>query len=84
MKMKCNDFDAELNVDCHYILRNFWEYYLEKPDANGIAFGFVMGAENELGYVDLNEIKPYIISKAKPESCEIMPASGWSWVDTSA
>ena len=58
----------------HIILRNFWEYYLEEPDENGITFGFVMGNENEWGSVDYNEIKPYIISEAKGTALdEVMP-----------
>jgi hypothetical protein len=80
MKMKCNEFEAELNVSQHIILQNFWEYYIEEPNEDGVAFGFVMGYENELGYVDLNEITPYAISKTDPNVDEIMPAAGWSWV----
>ena len=30
-------------VSRHIILRNFWEYYVEEPNENGITFGFVMG-----------------------------------------
>ena len=54
-------------VSRHIILRNFWEYYVEEPNENGMTFGFVMGFENEWGSVDYNEIKPYIISEAKAE-----------------
>ena len=66
----------------HIILRNFWEYYLEEPDENGITFGFVMGNENEWGSVDYNEIKPYIISEAKGTALdEVMPPAGYVWED---
>tara|TARA_R100000808_G_scaffold14363_1_gene33961 strand:+ start:340 stop:615 length:276 start_codon:yes stop_codon:yes gene_type:complete len=69
-------------VSRHIILRNFWEYYLEEPDENGIAFGFVMGNENEWGSVDLNEIKPYIISQVKGTALdEVMAPAGHVWED---
>ena len=58
----------------HIITRNFWEYYLEEADSNGIAYGYVMGDFSEWGTVDLNEIKPYIISIARGnELNDIMP-----------
>jgi hypothetical protein len=66
----------------HIILKNFWEYYLEQADENGIAFGYVMGFENEWGSVDLNEIKPYIITKTSGVGLnEIMPPEGYYWED---
>jgi hypothetical protein len=69
-------------VTRHIILSNFWEYYLEEPNENGIAFGFVMGFENEWGDVDMNEIKPYIISEAKGTTLdEVMAPVGYVWED---
>ena len=69
-------------VHQHIILRNFWEYYLGAPNENGIAFGFVMGFENEWGDVDMNEIKPYIISQAKGTALdEVMAPAGYVWED---
>jgi len=69
-------------VSQHIILRNFWEYYLEEPNENGIAFGFVMGFENEWGDVDMNEIKPYIISQVKGTALdEVMAPAGYVWED---
>ena len=66
----------------HIILRNFWEYYLEEADSNGIAYGYVMGDFSEWGSVDLNEIKPYIISIARGnELNDIMPPTGFYWED---
>lgn len=67
-------------VSQHIITQNFWEYYLGEADENGIAFGFVMGFESEWGYVDLNEIKPYIISRTKNFD-EVMPPEGYIWED---
>jgi len=64
-------------VALHVILRNFWEYYL-----NGIAFGYVMGFENEWGSVSMDEIKPYVISTTKGTGLdEIMPPEGYHWED---
>tara|TARA_R100000808_G_scaffold24532_1_gene56737 strand:- start:1095 stop:1367 length:273 start_codon:yes stop_codon:yes gene_type:complete len=69
-------------VHQHIILSNFWEYYLGAPNENGIAFGFVMGFENEWGDVDMNEIKPYIISQAKGTALdEVMPPADYVWED---
>tara|TARA_Y100001951_G_C11276687_1_gene262415 strand:+ start:874 stop:1143 length:270 start_codon:yes stop_codon:yes gene_type:complete len=66
----------------HIILRNMWEYYLEAPDKNGVAFGYVMGFENEWGSVDLNELKPYVIRATKgTELNDIMPPEGYYWED---
>jgi len=71
---------AEVEVTRHIMTRNMWEYYLEEPDEDGIAFGVVMGFDTELGYVSLEEIAPYIISSTDNMD-ELMPASGWNWVD---
>ena len=69
---------AEVEVTRHIMTKNMWEYYLEEPDENGIAFGVVMGFDTELGYVDMEEIAPYIISSTDNME-ELMPASGWNW-----
>ena len=39
---------AELEVTRHIMTKNMWEYYLEEPDENGIAFGVVMGFDTDL------------------------------------
>ena len=66
----------------HIILKNFWEYYLEEADENGIAFGYVMGFENEWGSVSMDEIKPYIVSIARGKELDyIMPPVGFLWED---
>jgi hypothetical protein len=76
------DSSEPFTVHQHIILRNFWEYYLEEADENGIAFGYVMGFENEWGNVDLNEIKPHIISKVVGNMLdEVMPPVGYYWED---
>ena len=69
---------AEVEVTLHIMTKNMWEYYLEEPDENGIAFGVVMGFDTELGYVDMEEIAPYVISSTDNMD-ELMPASGWNW-----
>ena len=71
---------SRFEVNLHIITQNFWEYYLEEPDSNGIAFGFVMGDFPEWGSVDVNELKPYIISTTRSLD-EVMPPVGYSWED---
>ena len=69
-------------VSQHIILRNFDEYYLEDADENGMAFGYVMGVENEWGYVPLEEIEPYIIIKNVGEALEhVLPPANYTWKD---
>ena len=71
---------SRFEVDLHIITSNFWEYYLEKPDSNGIAFGYVMGDFNEWGSVDVNELMPHIISTTY-DLDEVMPPAGYHWED---
>ena len=69
-------------VHQHIILRNFWEYYLGETDKDGVAFGFVMGFENEWGSVYLPEIEPHILTKVNgAELDEIMAPVGYYWED---
>jgi hypothetical protein len=69
-------------VHQHIILKNFWEYYLGETDKDGVAFGYVMGIENEWGSVYLPEIKPYIIGEARANDLfHIMPPEGYYWED---
>ena len=76
------DSSEPFAVAQHIILRNMWEYYLEEPDKNGIAFGYVMGFANEWGCVDMKEIEPYIIRSTKGTALnEIMPPEGYYWAD---
>ena len=66
----------------HIILKNYWEYYLEEEDENGMAFGYVMGFENEWGDVSMDEIKPYIKSIVRGDELNyIMPPEGYYWED---
>ena len=76
------DTSEPFAVALHVILRNFWEYYLGETDKDGVAFGFVMGNENEWGSVYMPEIEPYIISKvAGAELTDVMPPFGYYWED---
>ena len=69
-------------VHQHIILKNFWEYYLGETDKDGVAFGYVMGNENEWGSVYMPEIQPYIIGKARANDLyHIMPPEGYYWED---
>jgi len=71
---------SRFEVYQHIITKNLWEYYLEEADENGIAFGYVMGVENEWGSVSMDEIKPYIVSIARGTDLdEIMPPQGYHW-----
>lgn len=81
-KMKDNSTGQVFTVEEHFILRNFWEYYVleDKDNDDDIKLCYVMGFENEMGCVYMPEVKPYIISKTK-ELNEIMPASGFEWVE---
>jgi hypothetical protein len=82
MRVMKHSNGSTLNVAQHIILGNFWEYYLESTDEDGIAFGLVMGFENELGHVDMKHIGPYAASIASGDELEdIMPAEGWEWAD---
>ena len=81
---------TSFNVVGHYILQNFWEYYvIEKPDENGNIFAYVMGDYDEFGYVSLEELKPYIIQSlneeelsSNPESPNYLaPPTGYRWKD---
>ena len=77
-----NEGGEPFTVHQHIILKNFWEYYLGETDEHGVAFGYVMGAANEWGSVDLNEIKPYIIGQARANDLwHIMPPEGYYWED---
>jgi hypothetical protein len=74
------DSSEPFAVAQHIILRNFWEYYLEETDKDGIAFGYVMGIEKEWGSVSMDEIKPYIVSIARGKELNyIMPPEGYYW-----
>lgn len=86
-KMKNKQFNSTINVVEHIILQNFWEYYVtdyhfNKKDYPNIVNCLVMGDEIEQGDVNLDEIKPYIISRTKVDkNSELMPAQGYEWVD---
>lgn len=68
-----------INVIQWFMTENFWEYYVVDIDENNIAFCLVMGMENELGYVDLEEIEPFITIRSKELPSD--PAKGWRWLE---
>ena len=77
-----NEGGEPFTVHQHIILKNFWEYYLEEADENGIAFGYVMGFANEWGSVDMAEIKPHIASIARGDELNyIMAPFNYYWED---
>jgi hypothetical protein len=67
-------------VHQHIMLQNHWEYYLGETDEDGVAFGYVMGFENEWGDVYMPEVKPYIILKTTNLK-ELLPPAGYRWED---
>lgn len=82
--MVMNDRPAcKVKVENMYVLSNGWEYFLEKANKAGIAFGLVCGFEDELGDVFVPEIQPYIVSSANKECTDALPAPGWYWEDES-
>ena len=68
-----------INVIEWIITENYWEYYVIEIDENNIALCLVDGFEMELGYVCLEEIKPYI--RCRTKELTMQPAKGWKWVD---
>lgn len=81
MKMKQNVTGITLNITEHIILKNWWEYYItdRKDLPEGIREALVLGFEDEIGDVSLEEIRPYIQSRTS-DLTEVMPAPGWRWV----
>jgi len=73
--------DMKIKVESVHVLVNGWEYFLEKPNKDGVAFGLVCGFEDELGSVYLPEIKPHILSSANLDCTDAIPAPGWEWAD---
>lgn len=67
-----------INVVEWIITQNFWEYYVTDDTDGSIAFCLVHGFETELGYVCLEEIKPYI--RIRTKDLTMQPAIGWEWV----
>jgi|TARA_R100000656_G_scaffold42720_1_gene35281 hypothetical protein len=78
--------NLKLNVVEHIILRNMWEYFVlaNEPDTHAhdpdIVYALVMGFNDEIGTVSMSEIEPHIISRTTDLS-ELLPATGYSWVD---
>lgn len=67
-------------------LKNGWEYFVLDSEQEGkdtILFCYVMGFENEFGYVSFNEVKPYLLGMAKKSKdlLDLMPPEDWEWVD---
>jgi hypothetical protein len=54
----------EVEIAFWGITAHGWEYYLEEPNKYGIAFGYVMGVENEWGSVEMKEILPHMYMTA--------------------
>lgn len=76
--------DQELKVKEFFMTKNMWEYYVLEEDyreeglPEKIQTALVLGHEVEIGDVDMEEIKPYIITRTTNLN-EVMPPVGWSW-----
>jgi len=75
--------DIKLNVVEHIMLVNGWEYYIVDPETpadydDRYKFALVMGFATELGDIDLEEIKPYILSRSS-ELYDIEPGNKCRW-----
>ena len=81
MKMKSRDTGAVFDVVEHIILKNWWEYYVidDPSNTDDIKLCFVMGFEDEMGDVSMDEIKPHILSRTKRLN-QVAPAAGFVWV----
>lgn len=84
---KMTNGEMVFNIVEFIMTQNYWEYYVTDDDevhtehetSCDIAFCLVHGFETELGYVDLNEIAPYITVRTK--ELTMQPAIGWKWVE---
>ena len=77
--VKSDNPSIKLKVAQMHVISNGWEYFLEKPNKDGVAFGLVCGFEDELGDVYIPEIKPHIVSSAKADMSDALPAPNWTW-----
>lgn len=68
----------KISVRQHIITRNLWEFYVTTEPKGDVVNCLVLGFENEFGLVDLNEIRPHIISRTSDMN-GVMPAPGWNW-----
>ena len=73
--------NTKLNVIEHIMLKNFWEYYIidDKENSQDVKLAYVLGFENEIGCVSMEEIQPYIMSKTDNLN-QVLPAPGFAWV----
>jgi hypothetical protein len=73
---------STLNIVEHIIVKSGWEYYVTDDESGeDTRLCYVMGFENEFGYVWLPEIEPYIVSRTKNLKNLLPPEGGWNWVD---
>ena len=82
-KMYNKDMKITLEIEEWIMTINGWEYYLtpkEKNQPDNIRFAMVNGVADEMGSVDLDEIKPYIWSRTKDLSSLQPACGGWEWL----
>jgi hypothetical protein len=70
-----------VNIIAHIIVKNFWEYYVtDERFNNDIISCVVYGDFVEFGDVNMQEIKPYVISFTNHLE-GLTAAPGWKWVE---
>jgi len=77
-----------VNVIGWFILKNGWEYYIieDQQNKDNIVMAYVLGDYNELGFVDLEEVAPYIMSMAKGKNdlyeIDSPNEEGFRWINS--
>lgn len=81
-QMQCKETGTIINVTEHIINKAGWEYYVtdDSIPTSSIVTCLVLGFEQELGDVCLEELKPYMISRTNNLQ-DLFPAIGWEWVE---
>lgn len=78
-KLKQIGSDLTINIVEHWMTQNFWEYYItDAVHDDDIVTALVLGYEDEIGYISLSEISPFVISKTKCLD-DVIPPPGWNW-----
>lgn len=79
--MRQNDTGSVVKVFGWALTRNGWEYFILEPKGTRRPTAIVMGFETEMGSVDLQEIKPYVVAfAAEHDLQDLAPCAGWEWL----
>lgn len=92
-----NEEDAKITfpIKSWFMTKNHWEYYVidtkkmdkmlkvaHEPLRKDIEYAYVLGFENEFGYIDMKELNPYrtVQAKSLKELKQIQPPPGFKWL----